>query len=254
VITLPQRAVTVAASHPPRLGGFTLIELLVVIAIIAILAAMLLPALARAKHQAMTTQCKSNLRQMSIATYMYAEDNADRLPYAWWYNAANDDANVNNFQYLLAPYLKRTAFKAGSLTRDSDFASGIYPCPVRLKENHWRQYKNYTSSVPGNPWKISYAMNQYTLLSFPPSATSPKTAKFGAAANPAQTLLIVDVSYELNHPAFIRLDKNSDGTYDVGYKHGSTHPAGKANQVFLDGHVSTCSRRQTNQIILDFKK
>ena len=248
-VNKPGRA-SIRRRLPPG-EAFTLIELLVVMAIIAILAGLLLPALARAKTQAQSAQCKSNLKQMGVATHLYADDNADKLPYAW---ATGHDPNKNNFETLLVKYIKPTVFNSSTNTATSDFAVSVFRCPVRMLENHWQNYKNYAGV--GNPWKISYGMNQYTSADFPASLGTgqpPKgpTAKLSSVRQPTDTLLIADLSFLLNHPAVIYLAKT-----DVGYKHGGRlHQSdGKANIVFMDAHVEGRSLKQTNGIIMEFKQ
>src|ERR1041384_1800816 len=88
-----------------RLRAFTLIELLVVIAIIAILAALLLPALVNTKERARRVACKSNLRQFILAVHMYGQENRDRTPSAFPENQGPE-------AYEYTPVIPRT-------TRDS---------------------------------------------------------------------------------------------------------------------------------------
>ena len=89
-----------------RKHGFTLIELLVVIAIIAILAAMLLPALSRARESARDISCMNNVNSLGKAMILYADDNQDRIP-TYWTNLKNP------WQENPVPKLKRSAFGLG---------------------------------------------------------------------------------------------------------------------------------------------
>jgi prepilin-type N-terminal cleavage/methylation domain-containing protein/prepilin-type processing-associated H-X9-DG protein len=94
-----------------RKSGFTLIELLVVIAIIAVLAAMLLPALATAKQKAKTTQCKSNLRQVGLAYTMYADDADGRYPisgHVIGWNQTDPNTQAPSWMQQLIAYSQNT--------------------------------------------------------------------------------------------------------------------------------------------------
>jgi prepilin-type N-terminal cleavage/methylation domain-containing protein/prepilin-type processing-associated H-X9-DG protein len=119
-----------------RTRGFTLIELLVVIAIIALLMAILLPALNRAKKQGQAVRCLSNLKQIGVAAYLYAQDNEMMIP---------RDETQGHWMVLFTPYV------GGRSNKVVDYAElDIYDCPNYPDREQTVDYCNNAWDPKGN--------------------------------------------------------------------------------------------------------
>ena len=157
--------------HSSRLKGFTLIELLVVIAIIAILAAMLLPALASAKQKAQRIKCTNNQHELGMGFIMFAGDHNDRLPPA----AYGVD---NNQQYTwdgwIDSYIGGHApdWALAMSVRPVQYCSGILKCPADIIElaPGWGDYTarrtycmNGVGPAYGSEWQVDTKNHTYPL-------------------------------------------------------------------------------------------
>jgi prepilin-type N-terminal cleavage/methylation domain-containing protein/prepilin-type processing-associated H-X9-DG protein len=111
--------------------GFTLIELLVVIAIIAILAALLLPALARAKAQSQTAKCQSNEKEIGVCYIMYSQDNSDYLPGAAIQYDGGDEAPIG-WLVEISPYIanKNTNWSSFNVSNSMSALNTVANCPA----------------------------------------------------------------------------------------------------------------------------
>jgi prepilin-type N-terminal cleavage/methylation domain-containing protein len=131
---------TGTCSVRPSKRGFTLIELLVVIAIIAILSAMLLPALSSAKEQARRAACLNNVRQFILATHLYAGDNDQKLPRGDTDNREKRDTHTP----ILSTETKSNVLHYASTLKSLD-------CPNLAKsferEKDWRLHPDYGIAI-----------------------------------------------------------------------------------------------------------
>jgi prepilin-type N-terminal cleavage/methylation domain-containing protein/prepilin-type processing-associated H-X9-DG protein len=202
-------------SSPKKHAGFTLIELLVVIAIIAILAAMLLPALSRAKSKAQQAVCLSNLKQWGLADNMYLDDNNQTFPYPR-YQAYAGTADQDNPVWLSIPsyhtrnqgddvwfnalptYVANKPMYVWASDPTYFYGSkSIFTCPTAYAQGIAPQdavaATDQYDMIPGQRPLFQYAMNSKSIANENISLGGPTVLKMSMVAHPSAFVLFCDV-------------------------------------------------------------